>query len=135
MSTRRKRLLLRAGIPLAVLAVVVLVAGRGGVTTAGAEERPDWSAPCWTQAPRGDRRLLARCARLSGRVLWVRRQGLGPASKAQLIVVARFKPYVVKIAPVATGRRLPAIGHRLTVVGPLVASRAGLPEVQDFGAP
>jgi len=130
MTVARKRGLIAAGVVVALVIVAYGLAGRGSVETAGASA--SWAKPCRERPARTDRKLVAACARLHGRVLWVRRQGLGASSKAEFIVLAGFRPYVVKLSPVAADRRLPGIGHDVTVIGPMVASRSGLREVQDF---
>jgi hypothetical protein len=116
-----------------VVAVGLAIAAPGGVdrydgTRAGA---PAWSKPCWKTEPRQDRELLARCARVSGRVLWVRRQGFGTKSKAEMVVAARFGLVMSKMAPYA-GRDVPGIGTYVHIVGPLVKSKVGLREVEFF---
>jgi hypothetical protein len=132
-STRHKRVLIAGGAVAATVAVLLALSWPGGVETyAGARaSAPAWTAPCWTRAARRDRKLLAPCARLRGRVLWVRREGIGARSKAEMIVAGHLGLVVSKMAPY-TDRRVPAVGHYVTIVGPLVRSRAGLREVQFF---
>jgi hypothetical protein len=117
----------------AIVGAGLAVAAPGGVdrydgARAGA---PAWSKPCWSEDPRRDRALLSRCARVSGRVLWVRKQGRGSRSKAEMVLAARFGLVVSKLSPYE-GRDVPAIGEYVHIVGPLVKSRTGLREVQFF---
>lgn len=130
MSTRARKLLILAGV--AVIAMLAVWAPGGIERYEGqAAGSPSWTAACRIQAPRSDRQLLARCAKVRGRVLWVRREGLGPASKAHVVLASRFGLVLAKMTPYA-GRHVPAIGHFVTIVGPLVRSRSGLTEVQFF---
>ena len=128
--TRRRKVLAAAVIAVAVL---VLVWAPGGTERyeGQAADRPAWAAACLERAPRQDRKLLARCARVTGRVLWVRRAGLGPTSKAHIVLASGFGVVLAKMSPY-TGRTVPAIGDYITVVGPLVRSRAGVTEIQFF---
>ena len=128
----RKRYLLLGGLVL-VLVLVLAVTAPGGVERYdGAQSSaPAWTAACWKERPRNDRRLLARCARVRGRVLWVRRQGRGVESKAEMMLSSHFGLVLAKMSPYL-GRRIPGIGQYVRIVGPLVKSRAGLKEVQFF---
>jgi hypothetical protein len=132
-STRRKRTLVAGGTVVAVVVVLVALLLPGGVQsyTGSKAGAPSWAKPCWTAQPRQDRRLLARCARLRGRVLWVRRQGIGPESKAEMVLAAHFGVVLAKMKPY-TDRHVPGIGQYVTIVGPLVRSKTGLREVQFF---
>ena len=68
---------------------------------------------------------------MSGRVLWVRRQSVGPTSKAEMVLAEHFGVVLAKLAPY-TDRHVPGIGQYVTIVGPLVRSQIGLREVQFF---
>ena len=125
-------LVLVAPAVLLVVVVVALVAPGSLQSYSGSRaSAPGWTAPCWTARPRTDRVLLARCARLTGRVLWVRRQGYGPYSKAELLLGSHFGVVLAKVAPY-TRDNVPGVGRYVTIVGPLVKSRMGLREVQLF---
>lgn len=91
-----------------------------GVSPAGTP--PSWAQPCLRRAPRDDRILLARCARASGRVLWVRKR----RGELHFALVTRFHLLVVKGGPA------PAIGDTKLVIGPLVRARNGLREIEAF---
>lgn len=129
----RKRVAILAGVLLVVVGAGLAVVAPGGVKRydgrkAGA---PGWTAPCWERAPRRDRRVLARCAEVSGRVLWIRKQGEGKSSKAELALSGGFKVVIAKMSPYE-GRKLPGIGSYAHIIGPLVKSKVGLDEVQFF---
>ena len=129
MTTRRK---LTVSAAVLVAALLLVLAPGGTDRYAGAtSDAPAWTAPCRERAPRTDRVLLARCAKVTGRVVWVRREGLGPASKAHVVLASGFGLVLAKMTPY-TGRHVPAIGNYVTIVGPLVRSRSGLTEVQFF---
>lgn len=133
MTRRRTRLLVIIGPAVVLVAGVIALIAPGGLQsyTGAKAGAPAWTAPCWQAAPRSDRRLLDRCSRLTGRVLWVRRQGFGAGSKAELILGSGFGVTLAKMAPY-TDRHVPGIGQYVTIVGPVVQSRAGLREIQFF---
>ena len=112
-------------------AAVVAAAVPGGLERGQARtaDAPSWSAPCWTQPPRRDRVLQVRCVRVKGRVIWVRRSGFQATSEAHLIVLSSLRIVLVKLTSWPR-HDVPAIGEFVTIVGPLVTSRSGLPEVQ-----
>jgi hypothetical protein len=132
-TKRRKRvlLILAPAVLLLVLVVVLIAPGSLRSYSGARASAPRWAAPCWKAPPRSDRQLLARCARLTGRVLWVRRQGYGAESKAELLLGSHFGMVLAKIAPY-TRDNVPGVGRYVTIVGPLVKSRMGLREVQTF---
>jgi hypothetical protein len=130
MTPRRK--LLAAAVPAVVVLLAVWAPGGTDRYDGQRAGSPGWTSACWERSPRQDRALLSRCARVSGRVLWVRRQGRGASSKAHVVLASGFGVVLAKMTPYA-GRHVPAIGHWVTVVGPLVRSRAGVTEVQYFG--
>ena len=134
------RITRKRGIAIAGVAVLVVVGAGLAVAAPGHTERyagkkagaPTWTAPCWERPPRRDRRLLAPCAEVSGRVLWIRKQGgVSKSSKAQLALASNFKIVIAKMAPY-DGSKLPSIGSYVHIVGPLVRSKAGFDEVQFF---
>jgi hypothetical protein len=132
MRMPRKRWLFAGGAA-AVVALALAATAPGGVDRYdGAKKNaPTWAKACWNEKPRGDRKLLARCARVSGRVLWVRRQGFDQSSKAEMVIASGFGLVMSKMSPYV-GRHVPAVGHYVHIVGPLVKSKTGLREVQFF---
>jgi hypothetical protein len=110
----------------AAIALAAAVALQGSVRIdPGDAAHAAWSRPCDGRAARPDRTLLARCARVHGRVLWVRRR----PGEVHLALIARLHLFVVKLAP---GMPSPGVGSGLTATGPLVRARNGLREVQAF---
>jgi hypothetical protein len=98
--------------------------GSGYPPTAGRPaSAPDWTGPCWRRPPRSDRRLLERCARVQGRVVWV--QSDGPRD-VHLAVLARWRVITVRVPAWADA---PGALDGVTAVGPLVRDRTGLEEV------
>jgi hypothetical protein len=88
---------------------------------------PSWERWCTRGEPREDRRRLAFCARVEGRVLGTTH---GPApGEAHLAVLGDFHLVIVRLPDwVAT----PARGTRVTAIGPLFRARDGQREVQAF---
>ena len=113
------------------LAVTVLIAVGASVAFSGSvaiqrEARgAAWTRTCDGRPARPDRVRLAQCARVHGRVLWVRRG----AGEVHLALVARLHLFVIKLRP---GGVAPHIGSTLTAIGPLVRARNGMREVQAF---
>jgi hypothetical protein len=120
-----------------VVLVALVVGAQGQVDTYGSADStvrvvsssaPGWAAPCLRTIPRDDRRLLKRCARVKGRVLWVKtRQEAGGRTKVHALVVARFQLFLAKFPPNASG---PRMAGSVTVIGPMVRARNGLKEIQ-----
>lgn len=88
---------------------------------------PSWEHWCTHGEPREDRRRLAFCARVEGRVLDAT---YGPApGEAHVAVLGDFQLVIVRLPDwVAT----PARGTRVTAIGPLFRARDGQREVQAF---
>jgi hypothetical protein len=88
---------------------------------------PSWEHWCTRGEAREDRRRLAFCARVEGRVLAATH---GPApGEAHLAVIGGFHLVIVRLPDwVAT----PARGTRITAIGPLFRARDGQREVQAF---
>lgn len=120
---------------MAVLAVAAAIFVPGGrdVKPAGASAAagPAWTKACWSSPPRNDRRLLERCVRVTGRVLWIRREGPDPGDKAHVMMASGLRLVLARYDQAGI-HRLPGIGHSATITGPLVRSRSGLDEVQVF---
>lgn len=120
-----------------VLCTAAVAIGAGGrVDTFGAagkgqpvtSDAPEWAATCLRAEPRKDRKLLYRCARVEGRVIWRKTKGRVGQHEVHLLLVARFDLLLAKLP--ASTRSPPSIADDVTVTGPLVRSRNGLKEVQ-----
>jgi hypothetical protein len=118
----------------ALLAAMVIFGSRGAIDTAGDDPNaaalpamPAWAQSCRSREPRHDRELLRTCARVSGRVLAVKRElsRTGPPD-VHVALIARFHLFVVKLD---AHHRRPRLGSTVTVIGPLVRARNGLREV------
>jgi hypothetical protein len=135
---RRTKLLISVGIVLLALVVAaIVVAAPGGVTyfdrrDESAAQAPSWAAPCFHRQPRRDRPLLHFCARVRGRVVHVRKENWhGRAPEVHFAMIARFHLWIVKL-PLDEPIEPPGIASTVTVVGPVLRVRFGLPEVQAW---
>jgi hypothetical protein len=106
---------------------LTVIAARPSTATQDAAASPSWERWCTRGEAREDRRRLAFCARVEGRVLAATH---GPApGETHLAVLGDFHLVIVRLPEdVAT----PARGTRITAVGPLFRSRDGQREVQAF---
>ena len=130
-SVRRRRT--ATGVACLAVVAAALVPGGREITEENvlAAAAPNWAKPCGSNPPRADRRLLERCVRVKGRVLWIRREGPNPRDKAHVLIASGARLVLARYQPV--GRHgLPGIGSFVTIVGPLVRSRTALDEVQVF---
>jgi hypothetical protein len=115
-----------------LLALLLVVTAPGGVTVlaaapARAGSEPAWAASCRTGQVRPDRRRLAYCARVDGRVVAASH---GPSvGEAHVAVLGGFHLTIVLVPP---GASTPGLGSRIVAVGPLLRSRTGQREVQAF---
>jgi hypothetical protein len=115
----------------ALLAVGLAVAVPGtierydGPRRSADERAATWARDCFHHRPRHDRALISRCARVKGRVLYVKRE----PRETHLAVIARLHLFVVKLHRAAGA---PRVGSTVAVTGPLVRARNGLREVQAF---
>jgi hypothetical protein len=93
----------------------------------GAAVEPSWEHWCTRGEPREDRRRLAFCARVAGRVL---SSTHGPnADEAHIAVIGDFHIVLVRLPDwEATPRR----GAEIVAIGPLFRARDGQREVQAF---
>ena len=135
------RTALRIGLGILVVLVVLVLAAfsRGSyeriAVGGGSGSGSATAATCLSQKPRRDRRLIARCVRVHGILLYVRRayDGEKRVSEIHLLVSAHFHLYVVKLhMPFPAHLR---IGHGVTAVGPLLETspaRFGIHEVEAF---
>ena len=92
---------------------------------------PAWAAPCYQHKPRHDRQLLARCARATGVVSYVRREGSPHVHEVHFALVGRFGALIVKLGDPSV-LRTPALGSRVTVVGALVRADNDMREIEAW---
>jgi len=93
----------------------------------GAAAQPSWVRWCTRGEAREDRKRLAFCARVEGRVLSATH---GPApGEAHLAVLGDFHLVIVRLPD---GVATPARGTRVVAIGPLFRARDGQREVQAF---
>ena len=128
--------LLALGVAALAFAVVLFAHGRYDRIPIGAAPSVEpLAAVCLSHPPRDDRRLLARCFRISGTLLYVRRgyDDHARLDEIHLLVAAHFHLVVVKLVPPFP--RTLTVGSQVTAVGPLLEthpSRLGIHEVQAF---
>ena len=133
-ATRRRRLLLVLGSVGAVVATLAAFATAFTrfETYSGAGKMPGtapaWSAPCFQHKPRRDRQLLARCARATGVVSYVRHKVSTDAQEVHFALVGRFGALIVKLGDPSL-LKTPAVGSRVTVVGALVRASNDMREI------
>ena len=133
----RRRLLLVLGsvaaiaVTLAALAAALTNLDRSSGASDGPGTAPTWSAPCLQHEPRRDRPLLARCARATGVVSYVRRIGSRDVREVHFAIVGRFGALIVKLGDPSL-LRTPAVGSRVTVVGALVRASNGMREIEAW---
>jgi hypothetical protein len=89
--------------------------------------RPSWLRWCSDGVVRHDRRRLAFCARVEGRVL-ASTHGPG-VGEVHVAVLSDFHLFIFRLPD---GSATPPIGARIVGVGPLVRARNGQREVQTF---
>lgn len=129
--SRRRKVLTGAAVTLLVLVVVAVLLGRGGswesypgperVTPETVASSPGWTRPCWAGRHDGKAVHVFECGRLRGRVLWVITEKTKNGGDAQIIVVAGLRLRYAKLS--LRDREIigvPGIGHRVTMVGPIV---------------
>jgi hypothetical protein len=104
-----------------------IIASRPASGRSAANGSPSWEPWCTKGQPREDRKRLAFCARVAGRVLAVTH---GPApGEAHAAVISDFHLLIVRLPDYAP---TPARGARLIAIGPLFRARDGQREVQAF---
>jgi hypothetical protein len=95
--------------------------------TRGAVAQASWVRWCTKGEAREDRKRLAFCARVEGRVLAATH---GPApQETHLAVLGDFHIVIVRLPD---GTATPARGTRVLAIGPLFRARDGQREVQAF---
>jgi hypothetical protein len=119
-----------------LLCGLVLACAQGSLTivdyqqspaTRGAAAPPSWVRWCSRGNAREDRKRLAFCARVDGRVIASTR---GPAAgEAHLAVLSDFHVVIVLLPE---GAARPKWGAHVVAIGPLFRARDGQREVQAF---
>ena len=136
---RRRRIALAVAVVVAAtLTSAAAVASQGSLEIYGGQptrsleaSQPSWVTACLDRPPR-NRPLIARCARLRGRVVYVQREhtSSGALVDVHLAVLSHFHLVVVKLAP--DRFRTPGVGDTVTAVGPLARVAHGLRELEAF---
>lgn len=93
----------------------------------GARALPAWTGRCTQGQPREDRKRLAYCARIEGRVI-DSTHGPGPR-ETHVAVVGGFHIVLVRLPE---GAPTPSWGTHIVAIGPLFRARDGQREVQAF---
>jgi hypothetical protein len=106
---------------------LTIIAARPAATGRGAAAPPSWVRWCTRGNPRQDRKRLAFCARVEGRVI-DSTHGPGP-DEVHLAVLSDFHIVIVLLPDRAAE---PAWGARVVAIGPLFRARDGQREVQAF---
>ena len=88
---------------------------------------PAWAGWCTKGRPREDRKRLAYCARIEGRVI-DSTHGPGPR-ETHVAVVGDFHIVLVRLPE---GAPTPSWGAHIVAIGPLFRARDGQREVQAF---
>jgi hypothetical protein len=119
-----------------LLCGVLLVCAQGSLTIIarlpaaagqGAAAPPPWVRWCAGGSPREDRKRLAFCARVDGRVI-ASTHGPGP-HEAHLAVISDFHLVIVRLPE---GAPKPTLGAHIVAIGPLFRARDGQRELQAF---
>ncbi len=106
---------------------LTIVTHRPGTNRQGAATLPSWMYWCTRGVPREERKRLAFCARVEGRVI---SSTNGPAlGETHVAVISDFHIVLVRLpAREAT----PTRGARVVAIGPLFRARDGQREIQAF---
>jgi hypothetical protein len=133
--SRVRRRALFALVPALVVIAAAVCASRGSVeefasrpvSAADLRRAPAWTRPCWGERLRDGRPLLAPCARVHGRVVYVNHED-PPSREVHAVLVARFGLVNAKFT--ASRRDLaPGLLDDVTIVGPMIRGGGGLREV------
>ena len=106
---------------------LTIIANQPATATRGAAAQPPWEPWCTRGFPRKERKRLAFCARVEGRVL-ASTHGPQP-DEAHIAVISDFHIVVVRLPNWET---TPSRGARIVAIGPLFRARDGQREVQAF---
>jgi hypothetical protein len=106
---------------------LMILAHRPPAVPRGATALPAWAGRCTQGRPRGDRKRLAYCARIEGRVI-DSTHGPGPR-ETHVAVLGGFHIVLVRLPE---GAPTPSWGTHIVAIGPLFRARDGQREVQAF---
>jgi hypothetical protein len=96
------------------------------VTVAARRAAPAWTRPCWPIARWATARF---CGHVEGRVVWIQRHDSDGDGDRHLVVVGRWHPHIVKIAPTLPVSDLPGVGTRIDAVGYVSRGASGKLEI------
>jgi hypothetical protein len=106
---------------------LTIIARKPGADRRDAAAMPSWMYWCTRGIPREERRRLAFCARVEGRVL---DSTHGPAlGEAHIAVISDFHIVIVRLPD---WEAMPTWGVRVVAIGPLFRARDGQREIQAF---
>ena len=106
---------------------LTIIAHRPAADRPGAAALPSWERWCTRGTPRMERKRLAFCARVQGRVL-ASTHGPNP-DEAHIAVISDFHMVLVRLPNWET---TPERGADIVAIGPLFRARDGQREVQAF---
>jgi hypothetical protein len=125
-----------AGLAALLLCALLLVCSQGSLTiianrpttaSQAAAALPSWEPWCTRGTPRKERKRLAFCARVEGRVL---DSTHGPTpDEAHIAVISDFHIVLVRLPNWET---TPEKGAKIVAIGPLFRARDGQREIQAF---
>jgi hypothetical protein len=120
----------------AIAVAIAVVALRSGtyqtfprselLTVSQRRAAPSWTRPCWSIAPWTSDRT---CGHVKGRVVWIQHHDPDGDGDRHLIVVARWRPHIVKIASARQVSKLPGLGTRVEAVGYIYRGASGKLEI------
>jgi hypothetical protein len=102
---------------------IEIVARHPGSGARLGETAPSWTRPCFREQPASHLPELAFCARVVGRVLDSQTMGGEP----HVLVSGAFHFTLVELR---SGAPVPALGSRITAIGPLFRGEYGLRELK-----
>lgn len=131
----RPRWLIVGGVVVVTAALVMLATGgryetvsqRTLQTPAGRAAAPGWTRPCWDLPRWGGE----RCARVSGRVVWVQRRDPDGDGDQHVILVSRFHVRIVKQRSSRAGLPAPHLGRSYKAVGLTKTGSSGRLEIDQ----
>ena len=68
-------------------------------------------------------------ATVTGRVLWTPKSDNDIGEQRHLLLLARFNVRLVKADPARPGVRVPGLGTKVTVVGPVTRTKSGRKQI------